>query len=59
MNETLVEPVGVPRARQMLERAVWAGRAFACYDRDTVMRIAEAAATAAAAKAEEYAAWAV
>jgi acyl-CoA reductase-like NAD-dependent aldehyde dehydrogenase len=50
---------GVPRARQMLERAAWAARAFARYDRATVMRIARAAADVAEARAQHYAEWAV
>ena len=54
-----VEPAGVPRARQMLERARWAARAFATYDHATVARIVEAAARVAEAKAQHYAEWAV
>ena len=50
---------GVPRARQMLERAAWAARAFARYDHAGVMRIARAAADVAEAKAAHYAEWAV
>ncbi len=50
---------GVPRARQMLDRAQWAARAFARYDNATVVRIAEAVAKVAEAKSEHYAEWAV
>jgi acetaldehyde dehydrogenase / alcohol dehydrogenase len=53
------EAVGVPRARQMLERARWAARAFARYDRASVMRIAEAVARVAEDRSEHYAQWAV
>jgi acetaldehyde dehydrogenase/alcohol dehydrogenase len=55
----LVDAAGVPRARQMLERARWASRAFATYDRASVLRIAEAVAEVAEAKAQYYAEWAV
>ncbi len=54
-----VEAAGVPRARQMLERARWAARAFATYDRASVMRIAEAVTRVADEQAERYAEWAV
>jgi acetaldehyde dehydrogenase/alcohol dehydrogenase len=47
------------QARQMLARAHWAAGAFAAYDRAAVLRIAEAAATAAHAQARRYAEWAV
>jgi acyl-CoA reductase-like NAD-dependent aldehyde dehydrogenase len=47
------------RARQMLARAHWAAGAFATYDRAAVLRIAEAAATAAHGQARKYAEWAV
>jgi acetaldehyde dehydrogenase / alcohol dehydrogenase len=47
------------RARQMLARAHWAAGAFATYDRASVLRIAEAAATAAHGAARRYAEWAV
>jgi acetaldehyde dehydrogenase/alcohol dehydrogenase len=47
------------RARQMLARAHWAAGAFECYDRATVLRIAEAVATTAHAQARRYAEWAV
>jgi acyl-CoA reductase-like NAD-dependent aldehyde dehydrogenase len=57
--EVLVEPAGVPRARAMLERAEWASRAYASYDRPAVDRVVRAAAEAAAARAHEYAAAAV
>jgi acyl-CoA reductase-like NAD-dependent aldehyde dehydrogenase len=43
----------------MLARAHWAAGAFAGYDRDTVLRIAEAVATAAHAESARYADWAV
>jgi acetaldehyde dehydrogenase / alcohol dehydrogenase len=58
-SELLTDPAGVPRARAMLQRARWAASAYAGYDRDSVNRIVRAAAKAAAAKAEEYAEWAV
>jgi acetaldehyde dehydrogenase / alcohol dehydrogenase len=54
-----IEAAGVPRARQMLERARWATRAFATYDRDSVLRIVEAVVRAAEESAEKYAEWAV
>jgi acetaldehyde dehydrogenase/alcohol dehydrogenase len=47
------------RARQMLARAHWAAGAFATYDRASVLRIAEAVATAAHAESRRYAEWAV
>jgi acetaldehyde dehydrogenase / alcohol dehydrogenase len=53
------DPAGVPRARAMLQRAQWAARSFATYDKPSVDRIVAAAAQAAAAKAREYAEWAV
>jgi|SRR5664279_3669579 len=56
---TRVEAAGVPRARQMLERARWAARAFAAYDRASVLRVAEAVASVAEANARHYAEWAV
>lgn len=43
------------RAGHILERASWASRAFARFDRDAVARIVDAVATAAAEKAQEYA----
>jgi acyl-CoA reductase-like NAD-dependent aldehyde dehydrogenase len=43
----------------MLARAHWAAGAFAGYDRASVLRIAEAVATAAHAQASRYAEWAV
>ncbi|MDQ1643141.1 MAG: hypothetical protein QOJ90_2492 [Actinomycetota bacterium] len=55
----MVQAAGVPRARQMLERATWAARAFATYDHATVVRIAEAVADVAEAQAQHYAEWAV
>jgi acyl-CoA reductase-like NAD-dependent aldehyde dehydrogenase len=57
--EELSDPAGVPRARAMLHRAEWAARAFARYDKQAVDRIVHAAAQAGAAKAREYAEWAV
>jgi acyl-CoA reductase-like NAD-dependent aldehyde dehydrogenase len=59
MSESPIEPAGVPRARQMLERAGWAAREFARYDAASVRRIVDAVASAAEAKAEHYAEWAV
>jgi acetaldehyde dehydrogenase/alcohol dehydrogenase len=57
--EELSDPAGVPRARAMLQRAEWAARAFARYDKQAVDRVVHAAAQAGAAKAREYAEWAV
>jgi acyl-CoA reductase-like NAD-dependent aldehyde dehydrogenase len=57
--DLLTDPAGVPRARAMLQRAEWAARAFARYDKAAVDRIVHAAAAAGAAKAREYAEWAV
>jgi acyl-CoA reductase-like NAD-dependent aldehyde dehydrogenase len=57
--DLLTDPAGVPRARAMLQRAQWAASAFACYDRAAVDRIVQAAAAAGAARAREYADWAV
>jgi acetaldehyde dehydrogenase/alcohol dehydrogenase len=54
-----IEPAGVPRARQMLERARWAAQAYATYDRGSVLRIVDAVARVAEEKAEQYAEWAV
>ena len=54
-----VEAAGVPRARQMLERARWASRAFATYDQTSVQRIVEAVVHAAEKNAQRYAEWAV
>lgn len=63
MSETMagfvVEAAGVPRARQMLERARWAARAFGRYDQASVMRIAEAVARVADERSQHYAEWAV
>ncbi len=59
MFEMPLEPAGVPRGRAMLERADWAARAFASYDSATVQRIVDAAAAAGAARAHEFAEWAV
>jgi acetaldehyde dehydrogenase / alcohol dehydrogenase len=47
------------QARQMLARAHWAAGAFATYDRETVLAIAEAVARAAHAESARYADWAV
>jgi acyl-CoA reductase-like NAD-dependent aldehyde dehydrogenase len=47
------------RAEQMLQKGEWAVGAFSTFDRQSVLRIAEAAAKAAAAKAGEYADWAI
>ncbi len=57
--EVLSDPAGVPRARAMLQRAEWAARAFGRYDKQAVDRVVHAAAQAGAAKAREYAEWAV
>jgi acetaldehyde dehydrogenase / alcohol dehydrogenase len=57
--EELSDPAGVPRARAMLQRAEWAARAFGRYDKQAVDRVVHAAARAGAAKAREYAEWAV
>jgi acetaldehyde dehydrogenase / alcohol dehydrogenase len=57
--EVLSDPAGVPRARAMLQRAEWAARAFARYDKQAVDRVVHAAARAGAAQAREYAEWAV
>ena len=55
----IADPAGVPRARAMLQRAEWAARAFARYDKQAVDRVVHAAARAGAARAREYAEWAV
>ncbi len=47
------------QAEQMLQKGEWAVGAYSTFDRPAVLRIAEAAARAAAAKAAEYADWAV
>ena len=47
------------RAGMILDRARWASRIFQRYDRETTLRIADAAARAAHAKARDYAEWAV
>ena len=59
MFEMPLDPAGVPRGRAMIERAEWAARAFATYDSATVQRIVDAAAAAGAARAKEFAEWAV
>ena len=55
VSELLTDPAGVPRARAMLQRAEWAARAFARYDKASVDAIVRAAAAAGAARAREYA----
>jgi len=57
--DLLTDPAGVPRARAMLQRAQWAARTFGEFNKDTVDRVVHAAARAGAAKAREYAEWAV
>src|SRR5499427_363785 len=57
--DLIADPAGVPRARAMLQRAEWAARAFARYDKQAVDRVVHAAARAGAEKAREYAEWAV
>ena len=57
--DLITDPAGVPRALAMLQRAEWAARAFARYDKAAVDRVVHAAAQAGAAKAREYAEWAV
>ena len=57
--DLIAGPAGVPRARAMLQRAEWAARAFAHYDKQAVDRVVHAAAQAGAARAREYAEWAV
>ena len=57
--DLIADPAGVPRARAMLQRAEWAARAFARYDKQAVDRVVHAAAQAGAARAREYAEWAV
>ena len=52
VGELLVDPAGVPRARAMLQRAEWAARAFARYDKPSVDAIVRAAAEAGAARAD-------
>ena len=52
-------PAGVPRGRAMVERADWAGRAYATYDNASAWRIVEAAAHALARHASDFAAQAV
>jgi acetaldehyde dehydrogenase / alcohol dehydrogenase len=57
--DLLTDPAGVPRAQAMLQRAQWAALAFSRYDKSSVDRIVHAAAQAGAARAREYAEWAV
>ena len=57
--DLLTGPAGVPRAQAMLQRAQWAALAFSRYDKSSVDRIVHAAAQAGAARAREYAEWAV
>ncbi len=59
VSELLTAPAGVPRARAMLQRAEWAARAFARYDKPSVDAVVRAAAAAGAAGARRYAEWAV
>ena len=47
------------RAEMILDRARWASRIFQRYDRETTLRIADAVARVAHAKAGDYASWAV
>ena len=47
------------RAEMILDRARWASRIFQRYDRETTLRIADAVARVAYAKAGDYASWAV
>src|SRR5260370_1696458 len=58
-SELLSRPGGVPLARAMVQRAEWAAGSFARLDKDSVDAIVRAAAAAGAAKAREYAEWAV
>src|SRR5260370_40151293 len=51
VSELLTDPAGVPRARAMLQRAEWAARSFARYDKDSVDAVVRAAAAAGAAPA--------
>ena len=53
------DPPGAARAAMMLQRAHWAAEGFARFDHERVVRILDAVAAAAEAKAEEYAEWAV
>lgn len=46
-------------ARMKVSRAAWAARYYRSFDRESVLRIAEAVARAGHAKAEHYAEWAV
>ena len=57
--ELRADPAGAPRARAVLQRAEWAARAYARYDKASVDAIVAAAAAAGAARAREYAEWAV
>jgi acetaldehyde dehydrogenase / alcohol dehydrogenase len=57
--ELLADPAGIPQARSMLARAEWAARQFSRYDKAAVDAIVRAAAEAGAARAREYADWAV
>jgi len=54
-----VTSAAIYQARQALQRAHWAGSAFASYDRPSVLAVAEAVARAAHAQARHYAEWAV
>jgi acetaldehyde dehydrogenase/alcohol dehydrogenase len=54
-----IKPPATPPVSNMLERARWAARAFAEYDRSTVLEICDAVARAAHREAATYAEWAV
>ena len=53
--DLLVEPAGVAHAKAMLQRAEWAARSFATFDKASVDRVVLAVAEIAAAHAREYA----
>jgi acetaldehyde dehydrogenase/alcohol dehydrogenase len=61
MGEQKSEAAGVSghRAEEMLQRAEWALSVYGQFDRAAVLRVAAAAAEAGAAKAADYAKWAV
>jgi hypothetical protein len=48
-------PPGAPRARMMLQRARWAGTAFAGFDRERTRRVVEAVAEVAYQNAQRFA----
>lgn len=58
-NTTTGTDVSVYQAQQMLEKAEWAVSSFSTFGRAEVLKIAEAAAHAAEARADEFADWAV